>query len=404
MFANNKTKRGGVGIEEKSGKLRVRLPRTVAEGSQRYVSTGLDATPDNYRKVQKKVFEVEDLLETGRATLEQVKDILKFRPVLISLPTSKQYITDLTVLWGMYSEYMRNQVKSTTYREIYNGRCSNHIKRLPHKDVFQVIEIKDYLLKTRSVGTAVVVLRYISSCCRWAVASGYLPSNPFAGVLDSIKVPKQHYSPDPFTAKERDAIIHAFEHDPKCSNYAPFIKFLFLTGCRTGEAIGLQWKHINHDASQIRFSVTYDRHTRNHVATKTGVTRIFPCNKQLQSLLLSIRPETYDNNSPVFPSKSGRYINLCTFESTYWRGNHTSSRTINGKTYTYTTKGIVTELVEQGKVHRYRKLYCARHTFITMMLEAGLTATEVASLVGNSAKVIMEHYAGSCRPITVPEL
>jgi len=37
-------------------------------------------------------------------------------------------------------------------------------------------------------------------------------------------------------------------------------------------------------------------------------------------------------------------------------------------------------------------------------LEKGLTAREVASLVGNTAEVIMKHYAGSCRPVVVPEL
>jgi hypothetical protein len=35
--------------------------------------------------------------------------------------------------------------------------------------------------------------------------------------------------------------------------YAPFVKFLLMTGCRTGEAVGLKWKHISADCKMINF-------------------------------------------------------------------------------------------------------------------------------------------------------
>ncbi len=61
----------------------------------------------------------------------------------------------------------------------------------------------------------------------------------------------------------------------------------------------------------------------------------------------------------------------------------------------------------------YRKLYQTRHTFITAALETPITmpdgrtkmldAKDVAKLVGTSAKMIYEHYAGVMKKLFVPE-
>jgi integrase len=58
-------------------------------------------------------------------------------------------------------------------------------------------------------------------------------------------------------------------------------------------------------------------------------------------------------------------------------------------------KLILTGLVGEGQVKRYRPPYNTRHTFITLALEHGLTVPQVAKLVGNTPKVILLHYAGS---------
>jgi integrase len=43
--------------------------------------------------------------------------------------------------------------------------------------------------------------------------------------------------------------------------------------------------------------------------------------------------------------------------------------------------------------------YRTRHTFITLALENGLDAQDVARLVGNSPEVIYRHYAGNKREL-----
>jgi integrase len=129
---------------------------------------------------------------------------------------------------------------------------------------------------------------------------------------------------DPFSKQEREVVIEAFQSHPKYNCYAPFVQFLFLTGCRTSEAIGLKWKHINVDCSKITFceAVVSVPSGRIRKGLKNQDKRVFPCNKQLQSFLLSIRTDAHDEDSPVFTSMKGNEVNICTFYSVWHGGKH----------------------------------------------------------------------------------
>jgi integrase len=84
-----------------------------------------------------------------------------------------------------------------------------------------------------------------------------------------IKRSKRETDRTPFRAEERDAILAAFEQNtyspkyaPPChSYYLPYVKFLFMTGCRPEEAAALKWKHIQGDCERIRFEEAIPRDT-----------------------------------------------------------------------------------------------------------------------------------------------
>lgn len=64
-------------------------------------------------------------------------------------------------------------------------------------------------------------------------------------MASKIKVPESEEDEiDPFNRAEIAAIVQGFEADRYFKHYTPFVKFLFMTGCRTSEAVGLQWKHL----------------------------------------------------------------------------------------------------------------------------------------------------------------
>lgn len=290
---------------------------------------------------------------------------------------------------------MKSQLAQTTYEKDYVRKYRNHIEKLPRKRLEDAVEIRDYILSNVPANSAKRVLTYLSACCGWAVKSKLIPDNPFNEMSEDVKLPKKDSeSIDPFTTSERDAIIKAFEDHSHYSHYASFVRFQFLTGARTGESIALTWGNISSDCKTITFCESYDGGTKIRKNTKTDKVRKFPCNESLQKLLMSIRPETPIPTAQVFYSPSGGIISNTRFSNQVWKGCKSGK-----KTY----KGIVTDLVDQGVIDRYRCFYNTRHTFITLALESGLSASQVAKLAGNSPKIILDHYASSVLKIEIPE-
>jgi integrase len=112
------------------------------------------------------------------------------------------------------------------------------------------------------------------------------PHNPWVEVVRHVKVPPKQM-PKPFTKEEIGAIIQAFRADRYYSHYTDFVEFLFGTGCRTSEAIGLRWGHLSDDCSTVWIGETLSRGVRK--PTKTNRARTITltpniCNVPLEHL------------------------------------------------------------------------------------------------------------------------
>lgn len=371
-----RNKRGTVGIEVKQGKLRLRLPRTIADVNARYISTGLDDTPENRRKVQVKAWQIEEDIQNGK--LDPTLTRYKFNhPSIIVKRTTDE--PDLRQLWSAYCEYRKPLVAVTTYRNQYLVYYTNHISRLPSYSLDDVADIRHFIVSTLSNTVARLILTQLNACCRWALKSGLINHNPFVGMTAELK--RQGWASediDPFSRDERDAIIQAYKDHPTHHHYYNFIRFLFLTGCRPGEACALRWRHVNE--TYILFTETYN--ARHHLTkeTKTGKSRRFPINEQLADVLNSNRA-TSSSYSP----------------ETYIFTTHHYGLPINNEKIPQLLRWreIVNGLVADGLVQRYRPPYACRSTFITLALGAGLTVSQVAALVGNTPTVLLKHYAGN---------
>ncbi len=397
-------------IEINQGKYRIRLPRSIANqnngvaNENRRVCTRLEATEANYPAVARIALQIDLDLHNGcfDSTLEKYREAFKPKtylkivpPSVVVLEPKQQTELDLLQLWDRYSLYMKPQLAETTYQKDYVRKYRNHIANLPKHSLEDSVEIRDYLLGNVTASTAKRVLTYLSACCGWAVKSRLIKENPFDEMSEDIKLKKKDTDTiDPFTASERDIIIKAFEEHPNYCHYASFVKFLFHTGCRTGEAIALQWGNVSPDCKSITFSESYDGGTKTRKDTKTGKTRKFPCNDLVKEILLSIRPETPSKTAQVFYSPTGLIISNTRFTNQVWKGCRSGK-----KVY----KGIVTDLVNKGIIERYRCPYTTRHTWITLALEKGLSVSQVAKLAGNSPKIVLEHYASNLLKIQIPE-
>ena len=215
----------------------------------------------------------------------------------------------------------------------------------------------------------------IKAACDWGVSSKLLKNNPFGSIPK--RKPKDS-SPQPFTKKEMELIISTFENSYHYAYYAPFVRFQFLTGARTSEGIGLQWKQIDEELAFINFSQAFVngrfKDTKNHK------DRRFPINQSLKELLQEIRPAFIKPEQLVFPSKKGHPIDGHNFSNRAWKS-------------------------VMGKLPNvlYRRFYSTRATFISNCLEKGAPVTLVAEWVGNSPEVIWESYAGVVSSMSVPE-
>jgi integrase len=217
----------------------------------------------------------------------------------------------------------------------------------------------------------------LKACWDWAKKYYGVTDNPWSGVR--VKVPPKQ-PPKPFSRHEIQAILGAFQQ--LYSHYYPYVLFLFSTGVRTSEAIGLRWKHIGSDCIWIGESLT--KGIRK--STKTNRARTIPipiaCAPYLigSDATLQFKPPYAGDDDLVFATIAGCPISDNNFCNRYWKP-------------ALKVAGVP-----------YRRPYVTRHSFISGCLQSGLSPIEVASLTGHRPQVLYEHYAGLVTSPKIPEL
>ncbi|MEA5496006.1 tyrosine-type recombinase/integrase [Limnoraphis robusta Tam1] len=148
-------------------------------------------------------------------------------------------------------------------------------------------------------------LSLLKAAFAYGMKNKLVGGNPWTEVVSYFKVPPKQM-PDPFTLDEVRAIIEAFRNHSVYSYYYPYVEFLFRTGCRTAEAIGLQWKNLNPNCTSVWIGESLSRGRRK--ATKTNRARTIPLSDRLSELLLSIRRVPMVKEELVFLTPKGKPI------------------------------------------------------------------------------------------------
>jgi integrase len=218
----------------------------------------------------------------------------------------------------------------------------------------------------------------LKACWQWAIEQGIMESNPWVDMPARIKIPPRQM-PKPFTREEIEAIVQSFRTDPHYHHYADFVEFRLGTGCRTGEVIGLRWKHISDDCSRIWIGETLVKGKQQ--ATKTNKARYISLTPKLQAILQERKQKGCEPNDLVFKGPKGAPIDVHNFSQRAW-------------------KKILTRLGIN-----YRRPYITRHTLISHALDLGMNPVEVAQLTGHDVETLYKNYAGNVnsRP-RLPEL
>jgi integrase len=154
------------------------------------------------------------------------------------------------------------------------------------------------------------------------VKSNIIAANPFIGMAADIKLPKGNgveADIDPFSTEECDRIIEYLRSTN--NEYASLVEFLVRTGCREGEAIGLQWRHIAPKYQTITCSKVIVI-SENGLVVKQGLKtqekRVFPCGTGLKTFLQSIELEHKDREQFIFKPKKAKFVDFNNFTNRVW--------------------------------------------------------------------------------------
>lgn len=342
---------------------RLRLCWTFA-GKRHYLYLGLPDSLANRKvaEIRAKQIELDIASDNFDRTLEKYK--------------SSQQRGDRLTASKLFERFTKHKAKRLEESSLQKYRAlAGHVAQFfggkPAAEVreSQAEDFKAWLSKKLALITLKEWLGLLKAAWDWGLKQLLVTHNPWAEVVRHIKVPPQQKS-KPFTLAEIEQILAGFAGDRCYRHYLDFVEFLLGTGCRTGEAIGLCWKHLSDDCSAVWIGESLTRGKRK--ATKTNRARMFGLSPRLQKLLIARKPEGCKPDDLVFPAPKGGAIDDHNFRNRAW----------------------VKVLSAAGVP--YRKPYTTRGTFEShAIVTHKLNPLNVAEMTGHDPKILFKHYAGS---------
>lgn len=356
---------------------------------------GLTDTPENYALLETKCQRMHlDVLD-GIFDCTLVKyGIGKQKPQLTVITSITKPTLSTLDLYDRYCDSRKGTVEETTLEMEFKGKFRRAIVEAIDSVGDNALAIRNYLVEHRRPKTVKECLRHLSKAHQMGIRHKLVTDNPFDGMAEEIDIAKgkrrtqDNFDEEDgdedtrsFSVDEMNAIIKSFESSGHRKHLVPIIKFLFWTGCRTGEAVGLKWRDIKWDKEIITFRRSYNKRLKLFKPTKTNTVRFFPLPKDglLWQLLKSLPQTSLDD--VVFLSKTGKIIDANKLGE-IWRGKESEG-----------LPGVIPTLIKEGKVREYLRLYATRHTFIYHQVNiCKVPITTVAQWVGNSALISNNSY------------
>jgi integrase len=225
-------------------------------------------------------------------------------------------------------------------------------------------------------------LGYLRACGDWAKSEGLLGNNPWLkvkprkGTKEIIK---------PFSQDEATRIIAGFEKSYPA--WVSFSKFLFLSGCRLSEVIGLQWKHIDFDRGEICICESLAQckdgngYERVRKSTKTGSVRFLKINAELAKLFEQVSSASPNSEDLIFKNPAGM--------------SHIDSNNFRDRWKKVLSAANIP----------YRRPHIIRHSFASHAIEQGCSLTGVAYLLGHSdTRMVAQTYGHLINRPSLPNI
>lgn len=375
---HRKASKGSVQIKNSNDRLQ--LVFNFAR-KRHYLSLGFDDTLRNRMLAEMRAREIE--LDILSGNFDQTLQKYKPQSVLnaIAPDSSTKNVPTLMAIWTSYLEDKASSLKVTTRG--YHASFTKLFDRIGNIPLLDSLKVKKALGDVTTVYQTKRALTQLNAACKWAKRHGLIDSMPYEGMAKEMPQYLYQLQPHPnaFTEQKREQVIEAFKNHKgnwngrgytgnSYTHYASFVEFLFFTGCRPSEAVGLQWKNVTEDYKVIRFtgSITMAENTPVRVdGSKNNKKRDVPCSERLQQLLQSTRPANPDPEALVFPSPKGKAINYKNFCNNAWNR--------------------VVDLIQPDTTP-----YSCRDTFITLQILKGIPESIIAKWCDTSVAMIQKYY------------
>lgn len=215
-----------------------------------------------------------------------------------------EYVTTGASINFVFDRYisMKTNLKRNTrsnYMYIYDkfirdGFGRSNINKIRYSDVkkFYVSLLEDGL----QVNTLDNIHTVLHPTFQLAVRDNVIRSNPADGVMAELKKNdgKNKGIRHALTLEQQRAFLNYTASSPVYCHWLPMFMFLFGTGCRIGEAVGIRWADVDFKKKEIsvnhslEYMVDEDRKAAWHVSTpKTAAgNRMIPLLKEVEEALL----------------------------------------------------------------------------------------------------------------------
>ncbi|MEG4289645.1 tyrosine-type recombinase/integrase [Microcoleus sp. C2C3] len=350
-------------------KNRLRL-EWVYQGQRRILYLGLADTKSNRIKAREIALQIEADIECGLydTSLSKYKKNVEPLPALSSTQLFDLWLQSKCNNWDNETFRLRSYLKSDL--STFFGVKIDRLTQDNVKSFYQWLNTRQLAPDTfnRKLDT-------FETAWEWLLENKYVAENPWHN-LPRRRIPKNPKS-KPFSKTEIRKIIQAFENHKLYANYAPFVKFLFGTGCRIGEAIGVRWQDI--DLVSGKITIAEQITSRQRKVAKAGSSREFYLSAGVRDLLAELKAITPVDQDLIFSTVTGKVIDSHVFRERVW------------------IKILVAADVP------YRKPSNTRHTFCSHALEQGMNPITVAAITGHDPKVLFDRYAGLIGKPQAPE-
>jgi integrase len=247
----------------------------------------------------------------------------------------------------------------------------------PHQSITDSLFIRNWLLEQTTSSMVKRIFTHLNAAVNWAINHNLckLSVSPFKGMAGDL--PKHKWEeeglPNAFSLVEKSLFINKISNhqNPSISHYDRFIRFLFMTGCRPSEAIGLRYSDINFDGGYINFGSSIVRINGKAIrskGSKNNKQRKFKMNELLLCLIPRLNTNDELSDKLLFSGVKSNGIEYGYFSRNIW-------------------KPVATEICQRNTTP-----YSARDTFITEQLTAGIPAAKVAAWCDTSISQIQKRY------------